>query len=175
MPHVSTARLVLASASLRKLRHSSAGTANWRRASTIASAKRATQTEPGLSDRSKLGRAAAPGVPTVAGGRSYGRLLSPGSSCAGGPWMPGRRGVSGAEGAEGAPNSRSTRWRSFSSSWRRIISSKALNCSCSRCRRCISPTRSRSKSSSRRLDCSRAAASCSALWKHTECTTALFI
>jgi len=44
MPHVSTSRLVLASASFRKLRHSSAGTANWRRASTIASAKRATQT-----------------------------------------------------------------------------------------------------------------------------------
>lgn len=39
MPQVSTARLVLASASLRKLRHSSAGTANCRRASTIVSAK----------------------------------------------------------------------------------------------------------------------------------------
>lgn len=39
MPQVSTERLVLASASLRKLWHSSAGTANCRRASTIVSVK----------------------------------------------------------------------------------------------------------------------------------------
>lgn len=125
--------------------------------------------EPGLSDRSKLG-GPVEGMPTDAGGRLYWWLLMPDRSpglnggvgeTTGGPWMPGIRGASG-EGAEGVANSRSTRWRSFSSSCRRIISSKALNCSCSRCRRCISATRSRSASSARCRDCTCAMASSSA-------------
>lgn len=120
--------------------------------------------DPGLSDRSKLGG------PVIAGGRLFWELMPPDMSprlcgvlgeTSVGPWMPGMRGASG-EGVTGVLNSRSTRWRSFSSSWRRIISSKALNCSCSRCRRCISATRSRSTSSARCLDCSRSKASSSA-------------
>lgn len=245
MPQVSTARLVLASANLRKLRHSSAGTANCRRASTIVSAKTMQRNkpklnakvwflwcsetrhgvdskwsrsggknsaqknkyfkagvgqylnplkagpscqrkinsllfpgltkDPGLSERSKLGRPVA-GVPMVEGGRLCWWLMPPDMSpglCGvvgetiEGTWMPGMRGVSG-EGVAGVANSRSTRWRSFSSSWRRIISSKALNCSCSRCRRCISATRSRSASSARCLDCSRAKASSSAFCAYSK-------
>lgn len=120
--------------------------------------------EPGLSDRSKLGG------PVLWGGRLYWWLIpldrSPGlcgalGETSEGAFMPGMSGASG-EGVAGLANSRSTRWRSFSSSWRRIISSKALNCSCSRCRRCISATRSLSASSARCLDCSRAKASSSA-------------
>lgn len=127
--------------------------------------------EPGLSDRSKLGG------PVLWGGRLYWWLMerSPGpcgalGETSEGDCMPGMSGAS-AEGVAGLANSRSTRWRSFSSSWRRIISSKALNCSCSRWRRCISATRSLSASSARCLDCSRAITSSSAFWACSKCNT----
>lgn len=115
---------------------------------------------PGFSERSKEGGP----VASVAVGRLHWLLLLDKSSglCGtrdnnAGPWMPGMSGASG-EGRTGVVNSKSTRWRSFSSSLRRIISSKALNCSCSRCRRCISATRSRSASSACCRDCSCARA-----------------
>lgn len=123
--------------------------------------------EPGLSDRSKLGG------PVLWGGRLLILLdRSPGlcgalGETSEGACMPGMSGASG-EGVAGLANSRSTRWRSFSSSWRWIISSKALNCSCSRCRRCISATRSLSASSALCLDCSLAKASSSALCKRSK-------